>query len=93
MHYLKFFIYQFLLFTAAIVLDVYFGASHREPFSLVSILKTVIIVLLAMSTFGWGDKLNNQVSKIRLRDKLLLSLLAVALATLFGSLIIEEITF
>lgn len=93
MLYLKFFIYQFFLFNALIALNFYFVEPMRKTFSFVSILATVITVLLAVSAFGSMDKLNNQVSAIRLRNKLLLSFLAFVLAFLLFGLLTGEIMF
>lgn len=94
MRYLKFVVYQFLLFTALIALNFYFGdVIRKQPFSMVSILTTVITVLLAMSAFGWVDKLQQRIGAIRLRYKLLLSCLAFVLAFICFGLLTEEIIF
>ena len=91
MCYVRFFIYHFLLSTSIFALYFYFDESIQKPFSLAGILKTFIIVLMAMSAFGWMDKLENRLRVIRLRIKILLSLLALMLAFLFWGLITGEI--
>jgi DMSO/TMAO reductase YedYZ heme-binding membrane subunit len=88
----RFFIYHFLLSISLFALYFYFDESMQKPFSLVGILKTLIIVLMAMSAFGWMDKLENRVRVIRLRIKIPLSFLALVLAFLFGGLLTGEIT-
>ncbi|OKL36907.1 hypothetical protein [Domibacillus mangrovi] len=93
MRYLKFFAYQFLLFNALIALNFYFDESIHKPFSLIGILKTLITILLAMSAFGWMDKLKNRLESIRLRNKLLLSFLAFVSAFFFFGLLTGEIMF
>ncbi|GIN41501.1 hypothetical protein [Heyndrickxia oleronia] len=94
MYYLKFFIYHFLLFAGLMALNFYFVETIRnQPFSIISIVAIIIIVLLAISAFGWGDKLQKCTGAIRLRDKLLLSFLASVLAFFFLGLLIGGITF
>lgn len=66
MHYFRFFYLLVLMITILSAFYFYFDESIRKPFSLVSILKTIVTVLLAVSAFGIADKLKNRVSVIRL---------------------------
>lgn len=91
MRYVTFFIYHFLLSAVLFALYFYFDESIQKPFSLTGILKTIIIVLLAGSAFGWMDKLGNRISAIRLKIKIPLSFLALALALLLVGLLTGEI--
>ncbi|MEC2075846.1 hypothetical protein [Metabacillus fastidiosus] len=94
MRYLKFLVYQFLLFAALIAIHFYFGeAIRKQPFSHVSILATILTVLLAMLAFGWGDIIEKRVGAIRLRYRLLFSFLALILASFSFGLLTGNIVF
>ncbi|OAH63061.1 hypothetical protein AWH49_06865 [Domibacillus aminovorans] len=83
MSHLKFFVYQFVLISALIAVNYYSDEYISKPFGSVDLLAIGIIAFLAIVTISLTNRLYNRLGTIRLRNKILLTILAFVLVCLF----------
>ncbi|TFE00597.1 hypothetical protein E2626_11515 [Jeotgalibacillus salarius] len=91
MNCVKFFIYQFSLFIALLLLNIYFDPYISKPFSFVDLIAICISVPIYILLVSLIIKLYRRFNT-RLRNKVLISITAFIIATIFLA-IIENIWF
>lgn len=92
MNYFRFFIYQFILFSAVIVSNFYLDQYISTPFTAIDLIAIVIGILIFVLVVYLITKFYKNSNSIRLRNKILLSIPAVILAILLIGLLTKEIS-
>ncbi len=91
-YYLRFFIYQFILFCTLFVINIVFDSYIGKPFTRVDLIAICIFIPVGIIIFSVIDKLYKQFKAIRLRNKILISIPTFILSILFIGLL-EQLFF
>ncbi|MCK1997418.1 hypothetical protein MPH47_09300 [Psychrobacillus psychrodurans] len=87
MNYVKFCIYQFILFLALFVITIIFDHFISKPFTSVDLIAMCISLLIGIIGYRLVSKIYRQFENIRLRNKILISIPAFILLLLFAGLL------
>ena len=92
MNYVRFFIYQFILFCTLFVINIIFDKYISKPFTRVDLIAICISLPITLIIFSVVGKLYIRFNTIRLRIKILLLIPTFILSILFIGLL-EQIIF
>ncbi|PUB04678.1 hypothetical protein C8K15_1532 [Paenisporosarcina sp. OV554] len=87
MNYVRFFIYQFIIFSALFVINIPFGKYISKPFTSVDLIAICIKLLIIVIVYRVLKKIYRRFENIRLRNKILISIPIVILSILFIGLL------
>jgi len=88
---LKYFISQFILFSIIIVIGFFSDKHISKPFTSVDLIAIGALAISVILIINLNSKLHNSLLPIRTLYKMLLSIIAVILATIFIGIVTGEI--
>ncbi|KWW21943.1 hypothetical protein AS888_05540 [Peribacillus simplex] len=83
MNYVRFCVYQFILFSAIFVINIPLDKYIGKPFTSVDLLAICISIFFILIVYGVINKIYSRFENIRLRNKILISIPIVILSILF----------
>jgi hypothetical protein len=93
MNLIKYFVIQFVLFGVIILTNFYLDRYISKPFTytdLIAIIAGIAIIILSLNLYF---RLKKHIKPIRLFNKILISLLAIIIATIFTGVLTGEMQF
>ena len=93
MNLIKYFGIQFVLFGVIILTNFYLDSYISKPFTYTDLIAIVIGVAIIILSLNLYNKLKKRLRSIRLFNKVLISVLAIIIATIFIGVVTGEMQF
>lgn len=93
MNFIKYYGIQFILFGVIILTNFYFDSYISKPFTSIDLIAIIIGVAILILSLNLYNKLKRRLKPIRLFNKILLSVLAIFIATIFIGVLTGEMQF
>ena len=93
MNHIKYFGIQFVLFGVIILTNFYLDSYISKPFTYTDLIAIIIGVAIIILSLNLYNKLKKRLKPIRLFNKILISVLAIIIATIFIGVLTGEMQF
>jgi peptidoglycan/LPS O-acetylase OafA/YrhL len=93
MNLIKYFGIQFVLFGVIILTNFYLDSYISKPFTYVDLIAIIIGASIIILSLNLYNKLKKRLKPIRLFEKILISVLAIIIATIFIGVLTGEMQF